>query len=468
MEVLDDSGALAGCAQAGIVTQCGAGDEKPDDHWRDIVLMLVLPAFPGKLRTGATRTEFSAASRLFGLLPRGDSKVATPALMQNYGNRTLTLVRGEGNYVWDDAGRRYLDAVAGVAVCGLGHCHPAVTEALHDQARTLLHVSNLYNIPTQEQLAEKLVSLSGMDNVFFSNSGAEANEAAIKLARRLGNERGYAVPKIVVMEGAFHGRTLATLTATGNVKIQQGFAPLPEGFLRVPFDDVAAIEQLAAEHSDIVAILVEPVQGEGGINVPAADYLTRLRALCDRHDWLLMLDEIQTANGRSGKLFAYQHNDILPDVVTTAKGLGNGVPIGACLARGKAAQLFTAGSHGSTFGGNPLACRAGLAVLETLDSEWLIERAEKLGAELLGQLREKLAGCDAVKEIRGLGLLVGVELDRPCAELVELARAEGLLINVTAGNVVRLLPPLTLTDAECAQIATTVSALIQQFARCAA
>ncbi|MCX2778921.1 aspartate aminotransferase family protein [Microbulbifer thermotolerans] len=394
--------------------------------------------------------------------------MATPALMQNYGDRTLTLVRGEGNYVWDDAGQRYLDAIAGIAVCGLGHCHPAVTEALHDQARTLLHVSNLYNIPAQEQLADRLVYLSGMDNVFFSNSGAEANEAAIKLARRLGNERGYAVPKIVVMEGAFHGRTLATLTATGNEKVQQGFAPLPEGFLRAPFDDPDAINQLAAEHPDIVAVLVEPVQGEGGIRVPAHDYLNRLRNLCDKHDWLLMLDEIQTGNGRSGKLFAYQHNDILPDVVTTAKGLGNGVPIGACLARGKAARLFTAGSHGSTFGGNPLACRAALAVLDTLENQWLIERAEKLGARLLQQLRQQLAGCDAVVDIRGLGLLVGVALDRPCGEIVEMARAEGILINVTAGNVVRLLPPLTLTDDECARIAETVSTLIQRFTRSAA
>jgi len=395
--------------------------------------------------------------------------VATPALMQNYGNRTLTLVRGEGNYVWDDAGRRYLDAISGIAVCGLGHCHPAVTEALQDQASTLLHVSNLYNIPAQEQLAEKLVGLSGMDNVFFSNSGAEANEAAIKLARRLGNERGYACPKIIVTEGAFHGRTLATLTATGNPKVQQGFAPLPEGFLRVPYNDVAAIEKLIAEHDEIVAVLVEPVQGEGGIRVPDADYLPRLRALCDQQDWLLMLDEIQTANGRSGKLFAYQHCDgLLPDVVTTAKGLGNGVPIGACLARGKAAELFTAGSHGSTFGGNPLACRAGLAVLNTLESEWLVERAQKLGQQLLDQLNRELAGCPHVLEIRGLGLLIGIELDRPCGELVDQARAQGMLINVTAGNVVRLLPPLTLSDAECSQIAATVATLVRDFAQQAA
>lgn len=395
--------------------------------------------------------------------------MASPALMQNYGNRTLTLVRGEGNYVWDDSDRRYLDALSGIAVCGLGHCHPAVTQAIQEQANTLLHVSNLYNIPPQEQLAEKLVSLSGMDNVFFSNSGAEANEAAIKLARKLGSERGLACPKIIVTEGAFHGRTLATLTATGNPKVQQGFSPLPEGFLRVPYNDVAAIEKLIGAHDDIVAILVEPVQGEGGICIPDADYLPRLRSLCDQQNWLLMLDEIQTANGRSGKLFAYQHWDgLLPDVVTTAKGLGNGVPIGACLARGKAAELFTAGAHGSTFGGNPLACRAGLAVLETLENEWLIERAEKLGTQLLDQLNSELAGCAHVKEVRGLGLLVGIELDRPCAELVDLARAQGLLINVTAGNVVRLLPPLTLTDAECSQIATTVASLVRDFAQQAA
>ncbi|WP_227718244.1 acetylornithine transaminase [Microbulbifer sp. Q7] len=395
--------------------------------------------------------------------------MASPALMHNYGNRTLTLVRGEGNYVWDDSGRRYLDALSGIAVCGLGHCHPAVTQAIQEQANTLLHVSNLYNIPPQEQLAEKLVSLSGMDNVFFSNSGAEANEAAIKLARKLGNERGLACPKIIVTDGAFHGRTLATLTATGNPKVQQGFAPLPEGFLRVPYNDITAIETLASQHDDIVAILVEPIQGEGGIRIPDADYLPGLRRLCDQHNWLLMLDEIQTANGRSGKLFAYQHHPgLLPDVVTTAKGLGNGVPIGACLARGNAATLFTAGAHGSTFGGNPLACRAGLAVLETLENEWLIERAEKLGAQLLDQLKRELANCTQVNEIRGLGLLIGIELDRPCAELVDQARAQGMLINVTAGNVVRLLPPLTLTDAECSQVATTVAALVRDFAQQAA
>jgi len=390
--------------------------------------------------------------------------VAPPTLMHNYGERTLTLVRGEGNYVWDDQGRRYLDAISGIAVCGLGHCHPKVTEALQEQANTLLHASNLYNIPAQQQLADRLVYMSGMDNVFFSNSGAEANEAAIKLARKLGNERGLATPHIIVMEGAFHGRTLATLTATGNEKVQQGFAPLPEGFLRVPFNDLAAIESLATRYNDIVAVLVEPVQGEGGIRIPDPDYLTNLRALCDQQEWLLMLDEIQTGNGRSGRMFAYQHTDILPDVLTTAKGLGNGTPIGACLARGTASRLFTAGSHGSTFGGNPLACRAGLAVLETLESEWLIERAEKLGTQLLQSLRIQLSDCPLIVDIRGLGLMIGIELERPCTELVEQARTQGILINVTAGNVVRLLPPLTLTDIECQQLAGDISTLIQQFA----
>ncbi|WP_444958412.1 acetylornithine transaminase [Microbulbifer sp. ZKSA002] len=390
--------------------------------------------------------------------------MATPTLMQNYGDRTLTLVRGEGNYVWDDQGRRYLDAISGIAVCGLGHCHPKVTLALHEQIRTLLHVSNLYNIPAQEKLADKLVQLSGMDNVFFSNSGAEANEAAIKLARRLGNSRNIEIPQILVMESAFHGRTLATLTATGNEKIQEGFGPLPEGFLRVPFNDTAAIEKLAGERNDIVAVLVEPVQGEGGVRVPTSNYLGQLRELCDQHNWLLMLDEVQTGNGRSGKMFAYQHADILPDVVTTAKGLGNGVPIGACLARGIAAQLFSAGTHGSTFGGNPLACSAALAVIDTLESEWLLERAEALGQRLLHQLKQQLSDCDQVKEVRGLGLMIGIELQQPCAKLVDIARERGLLINVTAGNVVRLLPPLTLSDDECHQLANDVSSLIHQFA----
>ncbi|WP_413662957.1 acetylornithine transaminase [Microbulbifer sp. CNSA002] len=390
--------------------------------------------------------------------------MATPTLMQNYGDRTLTLVRGEGNYVWDDQGRRYLDAISGIAVCGLGHCHPKVTLALHEQIRTLLHVSNLYNIPAQEKLADKLVQLSGMDNVFFSNSGAEANEAAIKLARRLGNSRNIETPQILVMESAFHGRTLATLTATGNEKIQEGFGPLPEGFLRVPFNDTAAIEKLAGERNDIVAVLVEPVQGEGGVRVPTSNYLGQLREICDQHNWLLMLDEVQTGNGRSGKMFAYQHADILPDVVTTAKGLGNGVPIGACLARGIAAQLFSAGTHGSTFGGNPLACSAALAVIDTLESEWLLERAEALGQRLLHQLKQQLSDCDQVKEVRGLGLMIGIELQQPCAKLVDIARERGLLINVTAGNVVRLLPPLTLSDDECHQLANDVSSLIHQFA----
>ncbi|MEW5251300.1 aspartate aminotransferase family protein [Microbulbifer discodermiae] len=390
--------------------------------------------------------------------------MATSALMENYGDRPLTLVRGAGSYVWDDTGRRYLDALSGIAVCGLGHCHPAVTATLTDQAQTLVHASNLYNLPPQEQLADRLVYLSGLDNVFFSNSGAEANEAAIKLARRLGSQRGLPSPHILVMENAFHGRTLATMTATGNEKIQRGFGTLPEGFLRVPFDDPAAIERLAASRDDIVAVLVEPIQGEGGIRIPAPGFLQKLRELCDHYQWLLMLDEIQTGNGRTGKLFAYQHTGILPDVVTTAKGLGNGVPIGACLARGVAARLFDAGSHGSTFGGNPLACRAGLTVLETLEREQLVERAATLGARLLNRLRNHLGNCPTVTDIRGSGLMVGIELDRPCAELVARARERQLLINVTADKVVRLLPPLILSDTECDYIGDTVADLIQKFA----
>jgi acetylornithine/N-succinyldiaminopimelate aminotransferase len=301
-------------------------------------------------------------------------------LMNTYGARTLTLTKGEGSRVWDDKGNSYLDAISGIAVCGLGYSHPALTKALTEQISTLIHCSNYYNIPTQQRLADLLIQQSGMDKVFFSNSGAEANEAAIKIARKYGNEKGVKNPAIIVMANSFHGRTLATLSATGNSKVQIGFEPLVEGFIRVPFNDIAAVHTAAAEHSNIVAILVEPVQGEGGIRVPAPDYLNKLRAIADANGWLLMLDEIQTGNGRTGTYFAYQHNGtpeqgFWPDVVTTAKGLGNGVPIGACIARGKAADVLQPGNHGTTFGGNPLATRAGVAVIETLLAEGLIEKA---------------------------------------------------------------------------------------------
>jgi len=382
-------------------------------------------------------------------------------LMHNYGSRDLTLTRGEGSRVWDDQGRSYLDAISGIAVCGLGHTHPAVTRAICDQAGQLLHVSNLYNIPPQRQLAERLCEQSGMERVFFANSGAEANEAALKIARKYGHERGLNKPAVVVMENSFHGRTLATLSATGNRKIQEGFEPLLEGFIRLPFDDPDALHRAAREHTNIVAVLVEPIQGEGGVRVPASDYLTQLRQICDQHQWLLMLDEIQTGNGRTGRYFAYQHQDLRPDIVTTAKGLGNGVPIGACLARGPAAEVLQAGSHGSTFGGNPLACRAGLAVMETLEKEGLIARAEQLGQWLLTEFQRRLAGSPKVVEVRGLGLMLGIELDRPCTELVARARAQGLLINVTAGTTVRLLPPFILTDVEAQELLTGITQLIK-------
>src|SRR5690554_3708704 len=355
-------------------------------------------------------------------------------LMDTYGTRALTLTRGIGSRVWDEADNSYLDAISGIAVCGLGHNHAAVTRAITAQAEQLLHVSNLYNIPAQRELAERLCPLAQMDKVFFSNSGAEANEAAIKLARKYGHDKGVDKPAIIVMDNSFHGRTLATLSATGNTKIQQGFAPLVEGFVRVPFNDLPAVAAVAQQHPNIVAVLVEPIQGEGGVRVPDKDYLPGLRALCDQHKWLLMLDEIQTGNGRTGKYFAYQHTDMLPDVVTTAKGLGNGVPIGACLARGTAGEVFQPGNHGTTFGGNPLACTAGVTVVETLLADDLIARAKNLGDKLLSGFKQALAGNDKIVDIRGKGLMIGLELNAPCAELVEKGRSKGILINVTAGN----------------------------------
>ena len=384
-------------------------------------------------------------------------------LMATYKRLPIAFTKGEGAWLYDTEGRRYLDAVAGIAVCGLGHAHPAVQQALCEQAATLIHTSNLYGIPLQEQLADTLTRLTGMDRVFFSNSGAEANEAAIKIARLYGHKRGIDNPVTVVMEDSFHGRTLATLSATGNRKVQAGFEPLVKGFVRVPFADERAVAELAKHNSDVVAILVEPIQGEGGVNVPSADYLNRLREICDQQGWLLMLDEIQTGMGRTGRLFAHQHNGILPDVMTLAKGLGNGVPIGACLARGEAAELLSAGKHGSTFGGNPLVCRVGQTVLETLDSARLTERAGLLGQHMLEGFKARLLGKSGVKSIRGLGLMIGIELDRPCGELVTRALEQGLLINVTADSVVRLLPPLIISQAEADQIVDTVSGLINDF-----
>ena len=386
----------------------------------------------------------------------------TSALMPTYARLPVAFQKGEGAWLWDGEGRRYLDALAGIAVCNLGHTHPALTKALCHQAGQLWHTSNLYRIELQERLATRLAALSAMDNVFFCNSGAEANEAAIKLARAYGHSRGIGQPHIVVMEGSFHGRTLATLTATGNPRIKQGFEPLVPGFIQVPYDDLAAVEKLS-ERDDIVAVLVEPVQGEGGIRVPAANYLPGLRALCDRRGWLLMLDEVQTGIGRCGRWFAHQHWDIVPDVMTLAKALGNGFPIGACLARGPASQVLTAGTHGSTFGGNPLACRVALEVLQTIESEDLLTHCDRLGQEIRTALRERLDAHPLVREVRGLGLMLGIELTEPCGDLVGKALKQGLLINVTAGSVIRLLPPLILDHRQAQQLVETLVELIQEF-----
>jgi len=383
--------------------------------------------------------------------------------MATYNRLPVTFDRGEGVWLWDTNGTRYLDALSGIAVCGLGHAHPVVRDALCEQAGRLIHTSNIYGVAEQERLGALLTEQAGMDRVFFANSGAEANEAAIKLARLHAHRRGIENPAILVAEHSFHGRTLATLSATGNRKVQAGFEPLVQGFVRVPYDDLDAIETAAANRPNIVAILIEPIQGEGGIRLPSDDYLVRLREICDRSGWLLMLDEIQTGMGRTGRLFAFQHAGIQPDVVTLAKGLGNGMPIGACLARGAAAEVFSPGSHGSTFGGNPLACRVGRAVLETLIDENLTENAAAQGAYLLDSLRAALGETQGLVEIRGRGLMVGIELDRPCGELVGRALDAGLLINVTAERVIRLLPPLIIDRAQIDELVATLTGLIQGF-----
>ena len=385
-------------------------------------------------------------------------------LMPTYARQPIAFVRGQGTYLYTQDGTAYLDALTGIAVCGLGHCHPAVTAAMIDQASTLVHTSNLFQIPWQEEAGRLLCQVGGMERCFFANSGAEANEAAIKLARMSAYKKGITSPKIIVMEKSFHGRTLATLSATGNEKVQKGFYPLVEGFLRVPFGDVAAIEALAKAHDDIVAILVEPIQGEGGVNTAPQGfvYLEQLRALCDQHDWLLMLDEIQTGNGRTGKYFAYQHTAIKPDVLTTAKGLGNGFPVGACLVQDKATDLFGAGNHGSTFGGTPLACRTVYSVIDSIQKEQAIENAAKVGGYLKDQLNQEFAGLGIT--VRGFGMMLGIELPRACGELVARARDEQhLIINVTADNVIRLLPPLNLSQADADEIVKRLVVLVKDF-----
>jgi acetylornithine/N-succinyldiaminopimelate aminotransferase len=384
-------------------------------------------------------------------------------VMNTYSRLPVSFTHGQGVWVWDDAGRRYLDALAGIAVNTLGHAHPRLVRTIAEQAGRLIHVSNLYRIAEQEKLGDKLAAISGMDNVFFCNSGCEANEAAIKIARLYGHRKGIDAPAIVVMDKAFHGRTLATLSATGNRKVQKGFEPLVPGFVRVPFNDIESVRKAAAADRNIVAVLVEPIQGEGGINISSLQYLRDLRELCDRHGWLFMVDEVQCGLGRTGRWFVYQHAGVLPDVMPLAKGLGSGLPIGACLAHGAAAQVFEPGNHGSTFGGNPLACAAALATLNTIEEEGLLENAARMGAVLLSGLREQLAGMRGVTEIRGHGLMIGVELDRPCGVIATRALEQGLLVNVTMDNVVRLLPALVIGETEVRQLLSGLVPLIRDF-----
>lgn len=384
-------------------------------------------------------------------------------VMNTYGRLPVAFSHGEGSYLFDTHGKRYLDALSGIAVSTLGHNHPDLVKAIADQAGKVLHTSNLYGIPNQEALADRLAQLSRMDTVFLCNSGCEANEAAIKLARYYGHKRGIESPAVIVMEHAFHGRTMATLSATGNRKVQAGFEPLVSGFVRVPFDDIEAVEQVALTNKNVVAVLLEPIQGEGGIHVAHMEYLRALRAVCDKNEWLMMLDEVQCGIGRTGKWFGHQWAELLPDVMTLAKGLGSGVPIGACLTAGRATGVFGPGNHGSTFGGNPLACAAALTTLNVLERDKLLENAAARGEQLRGEMAKALEGVTGLVEIRGEGLMIGVELDRPCAQLVTDALAAGMLINVTAERVVRLLPPLTFTDAEVSALVEGLAPLIRQF-----
>jgi acetylornithine aminotransferase len=384
-------------------------------------------------------------------------------IIKAYQSLPVTFSHGDGCYLWDTEGKRYLDALSGISVTSLGHNYPAVTAAIQQQAATLLHTSNLYSISWQQKLADLLCQTADMDRVFFANSGAEANEAAIKLARLYGHQQEISNPQIVVMEHAFHGRTMATLSATGSRKVQAGFEPLVAGFVRVPYNDIASIEAIAENNRDVVAILVEPVQGEAGIIIPDPGYLSELRRICDQNGWLLMLDEIQSGMGRSGKMFACQHETVIPDVMTLAKALGNGVPIGACLTSGRAAEVIQPGNHGSTFGGNPLACRAGYTVLESMLENNIADNAALRGQQLAEALRKGLADNPDVDEVRHLGLLLAVQMKLPCPTLVGMALEQGLLINVTAGSVVRLLPPLVLSEDETADIARILISCINQF-----
>ena len=385
--------------------------------------------------------------------------------MNTYGRQPITFTHGEGVWLWATDGEKYLDVLSGVAVNGLGHAHPVLVKAIQNQVAKMIHVSNIYGIAEQESLANKLAEISGMDKVFFCNSGCEANEASIKLARLYAHNKGIVNPEIIVMERSFHGRTMATLSATGNRKAQAGFEPLVSGFVRVPYDDLEAVKAIASRKNNVVAILVEPVQGEGGVHIPAdmAAYLQGLRKVCDDNGWLLMLDEVQSGIGRTGTWFAFQHAGILPDVMSLAKGLGSGVPIGACLARGAAADTFIPGKHGSTFGGNPLATTAGLTTLDVIADEKLHENAQKMGDLINKLLKDAFKNEAGVKDVRNAGLMVGIELDRPCSELVKMALEARLLINVTSEKVVRLLPPLVISEHEVRELVSRLVPLIVQF-----
>ena len=385
-------------------------------------------------------------------------------LMPVFGRQPISFVRGRGSYLYTEDGTEYFDALTGIAVCGLGHAHPVIAEAIADQAATLIHTSNLFEVPWQTAAAQKLAEVSGMEEIFFSNSGAESNEGAIKIARKFGSMQGIAHPKIIVADHSFHGRTMATLSATGNKKVQEGFGPLVEGFIRVPFGDIEAIQEAAINHPDIVAIFVEPIQGEGGVNTAPQgfSYLDEIRQICNQHNWLMMLDEVQTGNGRTGKYFAYQHTNVVPDVLTTAKGLGNGFPIGAVMTQGRGVGVLTAGNHGSTYSGTALGSRVVYTVIDLIQKENLVENAAKMGAYIVDQLKQQLV--DQNVTVRGFGLMIGIELPKACAELVNIARDEyHLIINVTAGSVVRLLPTLNITQEQADQLIARLVKMIKAF-----
>jgi len=390
--------------------------------------------------------------------------MAEQPLMNTYGRLPIAFEHGEGCWLYDTNGNKYFDTFTGIAVCGLGHTHPAVTRAIKDQSGRLVHCSNLYHSPIQSKLAQELCNVSGMDNVFFSNSGAEANEAAIKIARLFGHQNNIATPSIIVMENSFHGRTMATLTASGNRKVQAGFEPLVSGFIRVPFNDIQAIENVAKSNPNVVAVMLEPIQGEGGLSIAEAEYMSSLRDICDARNWLMILDEVQTGNGRTGSYFAYSDYNVVPDIVTTAKGLGNGFPIGACLAKGAAAEVFSPGTHGSTFGGNPLECAAALAVIKQIKQDNLTQRAKELGDTILNILNDNLGNTNYVSAIRGKGLMIGIEMNAPCPELVPLAKAAGILLNITSEKVIRLLPALTMTDQEAVFLADSIVKIVKLYA----